>query len=267
MKSAFYAAILSILIVPAISQASTIIYQHDFSGSASSSLIGVALDSTNSYAGGTSGATWSGNDVRFRADGTTTGTDNTSAAYVPFSPVAGYVYTISITVDATSIGNIDSRFSMSLLAYSGAGSPSGGVGFTNGGQYLTYATIGRRPVDYANAPNNYDFLTWTGSGANGGSHRDYAYTGPWTLSIVLDTTGATQWSFQLIGSNATSTFPLSPTGSIPLGTDINYIMFNNHREITVAMSDFSVVAVPEASAMAAFSMLSLLSLGIRRRKI
>lgn len=231
------------LALPAASAA--VIYQHSFSGSSANTLNGVSLDTTSGLHGGTAGATWLASDTRFRADGTTTSTGSTSAAYVPFSPVSGYIYNISVTVDATLIEHVDARFSMSLLAYSGTGSPGVGIGFTNTGNYLTYATIGSRPISYSNPPNSYNFLTWTGPRAGGGTHRNYSYAGPWTLGIVLDTTIADAWTFQLVGSNDEGTFPLAPTGTIPAGTGLNYIMFNNHTQIAVTMSDFSVTAIPE----------------------
>ncbi len=249
------------------SASAVVIYQHNFGGSASNTLNGVTLDTTYGALGGTTGATWLTSAARFRADGTTTSAGGTSAAYIPFSPVSGYIYNISVTVDATLIEHNDARFSMSLLAYSGTGSPGTGIGFTNTGDYVTYATIGSRPVSYSNPPNSYNFLTWTGARAGGGSHVNYSYAGPWTLSIVLNTTIADAWTFQLVGSNSVETFPLSPTGTIPNGTGLNYIMFNNHTQIAVTMSDFSVTAIPEASTVATLSLFALFSTGLRRRRI
>lgn len=265
MKSAFF-AILSLL-SPATAKASVIIYQHHFTGNSTSPLHGTTLETTNAFAGGTEGASWHAAEDRFQADGVSLSENPTTSAFVPFSPVTGYIYNISLTVDATYIGNTDSRFSMSLLAFSGSGNPNPNVGFTHGDTYATYATIGSRPLSYSNPPNSYNFLTWTGQGSLNGSHRNYSYEGPWTLGIVLDTTVAGAWTFQLVGSNEDGVFPLSPTGSIPAGTNLNYIMFNNHREISVTMSEFSVIAIPETSTVMTVSLLAFISAGVRRRRI
>jgi hypothetical protein len=232
----------ALLALPSASAA--VIYQHSFGGSSGSTLHNVALDTASGLHGGSAGATWLASDTRFRADGSTTNAAISSAAYVPFSPVNGYIYTISLDVGATAITSNTARFTMSLLDFSGTGSPGIGADFQATANHTTYGTIGLRTSNFTDSTNSYNFLTWTGAGTGGASHLNHTTPGTWNLSIILNTTVDNDWTLQLIGTSDSGQI-LSRTGTIPSSASIDHIMLTNYQRIEVGMENFSVTAVPE----------------------
>jgi hypothetical protein len=242
-----------------------VIYQHDFSGSAGSTLNNVAIDTANSTFGGSSGATWLASENRFRADGSTTSVNATASAFIPFSPVNGYIYTISLDVEATAISSNGSRFTMSLLDYTGAGSPNVAADFQSFANHTSYGTIGLRTSDFNDSGSKYNFLSWTGPALNGASHLNHTTPGTWNLSIILNTTAANNWTVTLVGTSDTGEIQ-SRSGAVPSSATIDHIMLTNYQQIAVSMESFSVIAVPEPSLTLLSSISGLLAVRRNRRR-
>ena len=218
----------------------TTIYQHNFSGPGGENLNGRQFDSATGTHGSTLGATWLANE-RFKADGSTVSAIGSSSAYVPFSPLDGYIYTISMDMAVTGYtGN--SRTVMSLL--STAGSPNVISDFTTANNY---ATIGRRASSYTDAGESLNYLTWGGAGTANASHSHESFSGSWNLSIVLNTSVPGAWTYQLLGTSISGLNESSAIFTLPSAVSLGHIMINNHHEMAAALDNFTVTveAVPE----------------------
>lgn len=233
-------ALLALATLGFSSSASTaaVIYQHNFGGSPENTLNGVALDTSSSAFGGTAGATWLTNPSRYFADGTLTSTTNSASAYVPFSPVNGYQYTISLGIDITSEQSTN-WIALSLL--NGTPNEDGGGNFTT--VTTTYATIGRRHSTVS-GNNGTDLLRWEGPGTGGGHHIDEPITGTWNVSILLDTTNPDNWTFRWLMQGDNNVEHLSDPYNLGT-TSLSHIMISNNANVSGTLSDFSVTAVPE----------------------
>lgn len=254
MKQASLFPLLAFLCA-SVAQASTVIYEHSFGGGASS-LNEIALDTASNSAGGTSGATWTANPARFSANGNVSGS-GAGSAYVPFTPIAGYQYTISLSLDVTSASSSNW---IVLSLFNGAPDTSKAFnGFTT-----TYASIGRR--NYSEGTGT-DLLRWQGPAGGGTNlHIDEATTGTWTTSILLDTSNPGNWTFRWLMEAGSETEHLSDSYSLGT-TSISHIMLSSNSSITADYSHFVVSAqqVPEVSSLLSASFLGL-PLLLRRRK-
>lgn len=219
--------------------AATLIYQDDFSGSGTTNLSGLAPDTATGLLGGSAGATWLASSI-FKADGTSSiTTASAGSAYLPFSPVSGYVYTISIDIGVPTF-TADHWAGISLVN----GTPNTGVAFHSLTE--TYATIGRRNPAYT----SNDLLRWQGP-KNGGTnlHISESAAGAWRLSIILDTQNASDWKFQWLMQADGGVEHLS--GVYDLGTEsINHIMISHSNISSFTYDNFSVTAVPEVGSSA-----------------
>lgn len=223
--------ILSILL-PAAAGASTVIYQHNFGGSPEDSLDGIALNTSTTTLGGTAGATWTSHEY-FRADGSHTTVTNTTtnqhSAYVPFAPVSGYLYTISLTINTG--GDLSNRWlALSLTS----GSPDTESSSFATGAGTDYAAIARR-----NPSGGNQVLRRTG--ANGDGNFDIAGSPAGDVAILLDTTNPDQWTFRWVVDGVTS-------DSYDFGAteNIDYIRISSDGgPFTGSIGNFAVAAVPE----------------------
>lgn len=251
----FLAATAVVMTFSLHAMAATLIYQDDFSGSGATELNGLAPDTATGLLGGSAGAVWQANTI-FKANGTSlTTAAGAGSAYLPFAPVSGYVYTISIDIGVTSY-TADHWAAISLVN----GTPNTGAAFhsiTN-----SYATIGRRDSDYAGT----NLLRWQGP-KNGGtnSHITQDTDGVWKLSIILDTQNSTDWKFRLMMQGEGGVEVLSPV--YDLGTEsISHLMISHSNISSFTYDNFSVTAVPEvASSMLGAAGVCLLSFRRARR--
>ncbi|RYD30905.1 MAG: hypothetical protein EOP87_15780 [Verrucomicrobiaceae bacterium] len=230
----------ALLALPSASAA--VIYQHDFGGSSENSLNTVALGTANSTLGGSAGATWLATSGRYLADGTITA-GGAASAYVPFSPVSGYQYTITLSVDITSASSTN-WIVLSLLN----GTPNTAASFNTVNSLdavsTTHATIGRR-YSTVSGSNGTDLLRWQGPGTGGTTtHLNEPQTGVWDISILLNTTDPANWTYQWLMEAGTDVEHLS--ASYDLGTNsISHIMVSNNANVSGTLSGFSVAAIPE----------------------
>ena len=156
----------------------TTIYSDTLLGSGSA-LHGTTVDSSAAFAGGTAGATWTAaGSYNETATGTIGTSTTTQGAYLPFTPQAGHVYTLTAT-----------------LEYLGAGGSNwAALGFQ------TQADLTNSQFHGA-AGNAYDWVLVRKAGggqpqffgggdtANGGGFATASESGLQTVTITLNTTG------------------------------------------------------------------------------
>ncbi len=194
--------------VCAIAQRATaiVIYQENFTGSASTPLNGSLVDTDNN--GGTN--TWVANSGYKLNGATPTGTGVNSGAYLPFTPVAGNVYTLSASF--TGIGPDGTSVSWHALAF-GKSVPSP---FTDGAdnRFISGGSLGRawfffrpnNPTTPTDSPNKIQLgnagtgtassPVWTDATLARGEGGDI------DLKIVLDTNPLT-WTADFFAKRPT----------------------------------------------------------------
>lgn len=267
------------LTLPALQAA--VIYEHSFSGTGGTNLGGIALDTRSGIAGGSASATWTSN-TSIKADGSilSPSGQTSMSAYVPFSPVSGYLYTISVdtTATATTVNPTTSLAYTGLALYNGAQNINGAVG----GQPVI-APITRSPDNtpnsldnpsgpfqilrrwHRNSPGTADTgLTQNHLGALGSN------AGTWRLSIQLDTTNASNWMYRWLVEDVGTSTPLSEgtwTSVGSLGSNpINSIQIHSHGPMASSTFDnFLVTAVPEPGS-ALLCVLAIGVAGLRRKR-
>lgn len=232
--------------------AQSIIYQHDFTGTGS--LNGTAVD--------VGGQSWvAGGD--WYDDGTAATTEASGptgqAAWLPFTPMDGYIYTATATI----LNDQPNWIGFGFLP----ASPAGGDW-----------TVTDFSVRHSNAPGYGWLLTrnssgndqegFLGGGTSGGQpwNGDNADpTNPVTFSVVLNTIAA-NWSVEwFINGNSMSTASYATTGNPGIGG----IGFSHDRNSAAngggTISSFLLTQVPEPSTLA-LAGLGVAGLLISRRR-
>jgi len=209
------------------------IYQHSFSGSSTTNLNGVTPDTT------TGGNTWLAdtNALRdWKADGSIDnggGTaDHNGYAFLPFSPEAGKIYTLSIDMNMTP-GN-SSWFALGFMSTNNT---------TSGGFY-----------DESTGDGSPWMLLLDDAGAAGIPFAGPSISGQLALpfrdgnnvSIVLDTTG-NDWVATF--KNGTASISHTYTG-LDISDDINYVGFGRHTTQLGSVDNFSLTVIPEPNSLA-----------------
>jgi hypothetical protein len=184
-----------------------VIYQENFTGSASTALNGSPLDTTDNN-GGTN--TWVAHSGYKLSGATPTGTAPNTGAFLPFTPVAGNVYTLSASY--TGIGPDGTSVSWQALGF-GKSVPSPFADGTDN-RFISGATLGRawfffrpnNPTTPTDSPNKIQL---------GNSGTGTASSPVWTdatlargeggdidLKIVLDTNPLT-WTADFFAKRPT----------------------------------------------------------------
>jgi hypothetical protein len=257
-----------------------VIYQDNFSGgsagttlaSNSSSLTATGLDggsvATWSVTAGSTDATWlysGSNSVNITSPNGTGARDTglITAAYLPFVPQAGFIYTLQSTIQSPAAGTDNHWNGLSFISSLNAGnggaealsndSPTGLVIVRDGNGTTTNFGTGQTvdQIDIFQA-------------AAGGTGGDTAYNIPGgigtavTITEILNTTGASNTlTWQINGTSvATTTLSGNPA--------INYVAFGDDTAPSGTVSAFSLTAVPEPTVAGLF-VLSGMVLGFRRR--
>ena len=242
------AALAVTLAVAGTAQATTI-YSDTLLGSGSA-LHATTVDSSLTFAGGTAGATWTAAaSYNQTATGTVGSSTSTQGAYLPFTPQDGHVYTLTAT-----------------LEYLVASSNWAALGFQ------TQADLTNDQFHGA-AGNAYAWTLVRGSGggdpqffgggdtANGAGAYASGSSGLQTVTITLNTTGASWTTYATINgfNSATVTYGTKPT-------DIAYVGFGGVGTISNT-TNFSlttnVVPEPTTALLGGLGLLSLL----RRRRV
>jgi hypothetical protein len=237
------------------------IYSHGFSGSGSA-LNGTAVD--------VGGQNWQAGNLFLDngAAGTVVaGSANGQAAWLPFSPANGTIYTASATFVNDNPNWLAFGF-MSALPPVSAGNPSQlwtatdfGVRHSNNG---AYGWMLSRNHPTSNDQEGFIGVNTTGAAFAGGNLVDP--TQPVTFSIVLDTMAAT-WTAEYFINGVSRGLVNLPAGA---NTGIGGIGFSHERNATANtgafLDEFSLTQVPEPSTFAFIAMGGISALFMARRK-
>ncbi|MGC9261767.1 MAG: PEP-CTERM sorting domain-containing protein, partial [Phycisphaerae bacterium] len=198
--------------------------------------------------------------------GLTTVESDAVNAYLPFTPVAGQIYTLSAGLDLTSAGSNPNNYPAGDfwmgLGFLSSPSVSGGGWVNSGAAASPWVLSG-----YQGANN----AVFTGPGTTGGQGFGTGTTsGVNDYSIVLNT-GSSLWSYQvyltnsaytnlLVGSSASNPFSSNPTSITAVGFEDGMAL--------AQVSDFSLtdVAVPEPATLGLIGFGALGLLLLKRRK-
>ncbi len=254
-------------------QASTIIYHDDFNGSASTAVNGQPLDVDNN--GGAN--TWVANSGYKENGATPTGTGVNSGAFLPFTPAAGNIYTL--TARFTGVGPDGASVSWHALAF-GKSVPSP---FTDGAdnRFISGGSLGRawfffrpnNPTTPTDSPNKIQLgnaATGTASNSNWSDPTLVrAEGGDIDMKIVLNTSGATWTADFLAKRPSDSTYTEVSAGPLNLlAQDIGMVgvaRTSGTLAGTLVSFDLSYDAVPEPASILLLT-LGVITIGATRRR-
>ncbi len=229
IRAALAAAVAALGIGFLAPSASAITIYSDTLTGTGSALNGTTVDSSVTYAGGTAGATWTAFSAYSQ---TTTGTTGTGAdtskqgAYLPFTPQAGYVYTLTAT-----------------LQYLLANSNWAALGFQEQADFSSsqfHAAAGNAYAwAYVRGSTGGGPAFFGGGDTGGGQTGAGTAYGLQTVTITFDTTGARWTTYAKIGSSTTSTYTYPVNGN---PTSIAFVGFGGVNS-TSNTKDFSLSAV------------------------
>jgi hypothetical protein len=241
------------------SRASIVIYQDTFNrtdAALNGDQLGVAsgFTGTGGYGGSETATWWAG--PSFTTDGTVAHSGGSGKAYLPFTPQAGLVYTLSVGMQNVSSGN------WVAIGF-------GTVNFGNTPDTLSFHDGGTNPAPwellwYGNNGSTW----WEGPGTTGSTGFSYANGGGgsgWNqLQIVLDTqTDVNNWTATLFvnGNQCPTTYTYSAASWAP-----NAIGWGAQSTAGVDMANadtFSLTVIPEP---ATFGMLGAAAVAMLLRR-
>ncbi len=271
-------AIAGLLLASAsLAQADNVIYQENFTGSASTPLHGQSPDIDNSGLG----AKWvtrtdtglpSGTGVRWYADGSLDETlSGNGAASLPFTPQAGNFYTLTVGLNAftgpntfwTAIG-----YSAGLATGTGAGAEFFGNGLADqvtGRGWMLARVAGTAPGQtFVGVPNS------TAGGADWSTPVVANPGDPIDLQVVLNTTAAA-WTLEWLAkkptdasftSLRTAAYPSNPADIRAVSIVANEQLDGSLRFLTLTTSG-AVVPEPASGLLCS---IGLAFLAVRRRR-
>jgi hypothetical protein len=277
MKKTFgLLAALSLMMICNSAPCQTIIYQHDFNGSDSEPLYGLSPDIDNSGLG----ATWvtrtdtglpGGVGREWYADGhidTTLELNINGAASLPFEPVAGKKYTLSVRInDVFTVGG--DSFSWLGMGYaSGHGTGAGGCAEFFCDSFPDQVT-GQPWMMHRADTSVHANITALGPGVSGlaGWPTQFVAGGdPVDLRIVLDTT-TTLWSAEWLAKAPTdAAYTSIRTDAYATNPTIRSVALGGNFNVGGRVDNFSLTVVPEpGSLLLAGTGLLAMALGTRRR--
>jgi hypothetical protein len=277
-STASLAAILVTCFVP-VAKAGTIIYHDNFDGSSGSTFLnGSAPDVDNN--GGTN--TWlaygSATNVNgYKEDGTLASANISQGAWLPFTPVSGNIYTLSISLTGVGPQSANTAWYGFGFAKSLPADPQ-----TGQNRFLEGNTIGRAWMLFrATTPQGTNFNqsqrgdATTGTGPTGTAQAWAAGApangGDVNMEIVLDTSAAT-WTATYYANRPSDPLTIVSTGALPLlAQNIAAIGFARTTNSASSLSgkitnfDLSVDPVPEPASIA-LAALGMIAFGVSARR-
>jgi hypothetical protein len=238
------AAVAMATLIGAADATAALLLHEDFSGSSASDLNGTSTE--------VGGQTWTASTL-WKADGSKS-TNGRGHAFVPFTPAAGAVYTLSVIV------NPDVSTSSDWLSLGFTASNNTGNAFHDSPNNAAPWILNRE--DDASTSVFQTFLgPSTGGGANHNPNPDLV--GEVKLGIVLDTTAA-NWTAEWFGGGT------SLRGPVVYGTNptINYVGIGAYNSATGYVREFRLsdaTVIPEPSTLLIWSLLVGLGVGLRWR--
>lgn len=265
-KSLAYAALAAALCLPALANADTILYQ-DLFNSGGTTLNESTLDTALGLYGATANATWTAsttwkvNPTSGRAYVNTTGSSHYNA-WLPFTPQAGYIYTLSADLCGEYYGSTG-RYLAIGFAYGSSGIPSTSTIFCNAGTKALLAITSDGATKYKVGTAMKTSSSWTGSNITYAltNSNDGYYA---AAKIVLDTTG-TAWkaTFSLDGQ----VYRTEEYASIPAITAVGMGCTPSTSYAMVKNFTLSATTIPEPGTLAllAAGFVGLLAYAWRKR--
>ena len=175
---------------------------------------------------GVGGATWVA-DTEWNADGTKT-VDGHSLAFIPFAPVDGQVYTLSLTVDA----DVSATTDWFALGFSG----SANVSDTWLNNQITGWMLIRENDGLVNSVRTFE---GTATGGTTTSDHPSPGAGPVDLQVVLNTTVSGAWTYQWFADG------VSLRGPVNVGTPtITHAGFGAWNTATGTVDNFALTQSP-----------------------
>ncbi len=201
------------------------IYSDNFVQASGTVLNGQVVQSSATYAGGTAGATWIA-DLNIKTSGSNSvNVGSPQNMYLPFSPDAGYIYTLTATLNDTTPGSDGGWLAAGFAPKTAIGS-----GFYNNNydwalvRNTAAGTAGETP-QYFGGP----------SATNSSGLGTTVDNGLQTLIITLNTS-ATAWtgSATINGASDSYTYATNPTiTDVALGAWIDSGTISNFSRVTV----------------------------------
>lgn len=238
----FCAAVLIGGLIPAGAVRGAIIYADNFDGQAGVDLHGLAPDTRTGAGGSSASATWAAQSS-YDADGLVASASR-GMALLPFTPLAGYVYTASADVN-TTVGD--------WMAFGFAQNAPISSSF-NEGDPNAYAWMLLRSIRGTGRGQRFLGPVTSGQGTNFDTPSGVA-----NLKIVLDTTN-TNWTAAWYINDALVSGPAAYTTNPTIG----YVGFARTSGAGGTIDNFILDAVPEPATVSLFGLASLALL--RRRQ-
>jgi len=248
-------AAVALFAIATTAPAATIIYSDPLNGS-SAGLNGTSPDDR----GGTGTADWTANS-RFNQDGSLTGGSGNGAAWLPFTPAQGFIYTLSADVN---VGDNENDRWISL----GFGDQNSDAAFFSDPP-KGYGHILYKPSRGSDA--GQVFPGWGTSATSGETTFDPADSGAVALGVRLDTTGASSadWTLEFFVGNTSISGPttLSAVGGAGNLNEISVVGLTHQIDSNGTIKNFTLTQViPEPTSLALLGLGGVMVLARRRHR-
>lgn len=168
---------------------------------------------------------------------------NHSDAFLPFTPVSGDSYVLTVNLKGNQGGNFDT-----LIGFTSSDTPNGG-----GGPNWGFNNHEDGVVNTGDNSETESFLaggtsTVQTTGFTDGTHGSNPFSDPMMLTIDLTSTGTGTWSVSATGVDTLTSAGLFSTGTYALSTnDISYVGFYSEENVSKLQNFELTQAVPEPS--------------------